>query len=56
MARLAAPHNDYSVIPCGSNALIILQASFGFINIPYKKMKVNGFFYKLFLALCYIPA
>ena len=40
----------------GPNPFVLLKLSFGFINIPYKKMKVNGFFYKLFLALCYIPA
>lgn len=56
MARFAAPHNDFFVIPCGSNALILLQPSFGFINIPYKKMKVNGFFLWFFRLLCYIPA
>ena len=56
MALLAAPHNDYSVMPCGPNAFDLLQSLFGFINIPYKKMKVNGFFFGYFSSICYIPA
>ena len=50
MALLAAPHNDYSVLPWDPNAFHLLQSLFGFINIPYKKMKVNGFFLRLFFV------
>jgi hypothetical protein len=56
MAPLAAPHNDHAVMSRGPNPFLLLIPSFGFINIPYKKMEVNGFFFRFFQPLCYIPA
>lgn len=56
MALLAEPHNDYSIMPYGPNLFVLLKLSFSFINIPYKKMEVNGFFCRYFRVLCYLSA